>query len=1031
MKKIKRTGMLILAVLLILCVQISSVAFAAPSTTAPVGDENTALEIGDILMFYVDVTSNYKLSKLDGTVTFDSNVVELIQDYSDVMPYLDSAYEPPQEYSQNANGISCSVSVRDDATDGFDFTNGERFLQFKFKLLRKTTPEIDFFFTGAVSFDGKQVVFADVVEPGTSCETTLQILPDGMIPLSSCDITLDQTHFVYDGMEKQPVVTVKHGAHTLIPGTDYIWAYENNTNVGTASVHVMPLGSKYSGYQVIDFTIGTTDTPLPSVENCEIIMKDATYIYNGLPHYPEITVKDGDKVLTDGEDYILVFSDNVNVGTCTVNICGFFNYVGVVTREFEIISAEKEKTSISKASIAMDKTFSYTGAPITPPITITYNGSTLAEGTDYTLSYENNVEPGTGKVIITGIGSFTDTKEVEFEIVKPQVEKVSLNNCSVTLDKSVFTYDGQAKEPVVTVKHGSTTLAKDTDYTVSYSNNVNAGNGSVTVTGTGNYTDSVTLTFAIKEPQKSQFTWGTDNWNFNNSAPKYFPKSTYKDHISDDYLNVFKNNLTNSEYFLIFESDTSWNINSKWSGSCYGMSSLTLLAKEGLLPFGSFQAGATKLTDLASPVNNKDVSSLITYYQLLQVKEVITQQYRTVPYRSHEENIKAIISALDENTTCIVGFKKDGWGGHAVLAYGYEYGSWTFDGVTYDGCIKICDPNSSTAYNKEANIYFNTNSYNWAIPRYSYVPITSATGAKFNYVGADVNHINLGGYLSGSANNTIENYVARIDANAISDNRTVSKVMGNEGVYMNHAAAPGEIVEDYSYFMGGESQGTAGYNLYDAESAYKVVQDTPVKLDLSIDYEDCFMTASSMAGTSVIFDNEGFVEVKGDSSDFKLSITSDKDHPTSWFTISAEGTGASSASLKLAEDGYILSSDSLKDVSLKALNKDSVATVSFSTDLPSVYIYEINESTIGIKVDSDNNGTYETELETKPADDTLLGDVNLDGKLNVKDATAIQKHLASIAPLNDKGLAVADFNTDGKVNIKDATAIQKKIAGLA
>ncbi len=1029
MKRIKRTGMLILAMLLILCVQISSVAFAAPSTTAPVGDEDIPLEVGDILMFYVDITSNYKLSKLEGTVTFDSNVVELIPDFSNTMPYLDSAYEPPQEYSQNANGISCSVSVSNDATDGFDFTNGERFLQFKFKLLRKTIPEIDFFFTSATSFDGRQVVFADMIEPGTSCETTLQVLSDGKIPLSSCDIILDKTHFVYDGTEKRPNITIKHGAHTLAPGTDYIWAYENNTNIGTASVHVMSLGWDYSGNEIVNFTIGTTDTPLPSVEDCEIIMKETSFVYNGLPHVPEITVKDGDKILTDGVDYILAFTDNVNVGTCTVNICGFFGYSGVVTREFEIVSAEKEKISISKTAFVMDNTFSYTGAPITPPITITYNGTTLAENTDYTLSYENNTDPGTGTVIITGIGNFTDTRRVPFEIVKPVVEKVSLNDCTITLDKSVFTYDGQAKEPTVTVKHGSTTLAKDTDYTVSYSNNVNAGNASVTVTGMGNYTDSVTKSFSIQAPQKAEFIWGTDNWNFNNSAPKYFPKTTYRQQINDTYLSALKANLTNSEYYYIFEADNSW-LDAQWGGSCYGMSSTTTLAKAGLFPFANYKAGATKLTDLPAPVNDTEISSLVTYYQMLQVKDVIQQQYRTLPGKTHEANIKSILSTLDSNTLCLIGFKKAGWGGHAILAYGYEYGSWTFDGITYDGCIKICDPNSSTAYNKEANIYFNTKSYNWAIPRYSYVPITSASGAVFNYVGANIDHINFGGYLSGSSNNTISDYVARIDATAISDNRTVSKVVGAEGLYMNQAAAPGEIVEDYSYFVGGESEGTAGYNLYDADSAYKVVQDTPVELDLSIDYENCFMTASSKAGTSVLFDNNGFVELKGDAADFSISMTYDTNYPTSWFTIDVEGSGSSTATLQQKEDGYILSSDSLKDVSVKALNKNVTATASFSTDYPSVYIYEINETTIGVKVDTDSNGTYETDLETESGDDTLTGDVNLDGKLNVKDATAVQKHLASIAVLDEKGLTVADFNGDGKINIKDATAIQKKIAGL-
>lgn len=58
----------------------------------------------------------------------------------------------------------------------------------------------------------------------------------------------------------------------------------------------------------------------------------------------------------------------------------------------------------------------------------------------------------------------------------------------------------------------------------------------------------------------------------------------------------------------------------------------------------------------------------------------------------------------------------------------------------------------------------------------------------------------------------------------------------------------------------------------------------------------------------------------------------------------------------------------------------------------------------------------------------ILGDANLDAKVNVKDATAIQKHIAQIAELSDDGLVCADCNSDIAVNIKDATWIQKFVA---
>ena len=63
-------------------------------------------------------------------------------------------------------------------------------------------------------------------------------------------------------------------------------------------------------------------------------------------------------------------------------------------------------------------------------------------------------------------------------------------------------------------------------------------------------------------------------------------------------------------------------------------------------------------------------------------------------------------------------------------------------------------------------------------------------------------------------------------------------------------------------------------------------------------------------------------------------------------------------------------------------------------------------------------------------DEFKTGDVDLNGSINVKDATAIQKHIASLITLEEKALALADVTADKSVNVKDATAIQKFVAGI-
>lgn len=58
------------------------------------------------------------------------------------------------------------------------------------------------------------------------------------------------------------------------------------------------------------------------------------------------------------------------------------------------------------------------------------------------------------------------------------------------------------------------------------------------------------------------------------------------------------------------------------------------------------------------------------------------------------------------------------------------------------------------------------------------------------------------------------------------------------------------------------------------------------------------------------------------------------------------------------------------------------------------------------------------------------GDANLDGKVNIRDATFIQKYSASLIQMSDLELLRAEVNFDGKINVRDATYIQKLLAGM-
>ena len=85
---------------------------------------------------------------------------------------------------------------------------------------------------------------------------------------------------------------------------------------------------------------------------------------------------------------------------------------------------------------------------------------------------------------------------------------------------------------------------------------------------------------------------------------------------------------------------------------------------------------------------------------------------------------------------------------------------------------------------------------------------------------------------------------------------------------------------------------------------------------------------------------------------------------------------------------------------------------------------------------------YENELQDDNGGGTLvikaitnnkteakyLGDVDLNGELNIKDATELQKFLADIISIDDDAMKNADFNQDGKLNILDVTSLRKFLA---
>lgn len=237
------------------------------------------------------------------------------------------------------------------------------------------------------------------------------------------------------------------------------------------------------------------------LEGAMVTLEQDAYAYDGTAHEPVVTVTMDDVPLTEGVDYSVAYANNVSAGTGTVTITGKGEYKGFASASFTILPAEIVDADVVLATSSAV----YTGKAVRPGLSVTVGGTTLLAGTDYTISYQDNVAVGTAQVTVTGKGNYAGTVAKPFEIVLPD-----LSGASVSVVSKVI-YTGLALTPVPTVTLGTKSLVEGRDYAVSYRNNVNAGTASVTITGTGGYRGAATTTFTIVKSsgawQKSGQRW--------------------------------------------------------------------------------------------------------------------------------------------------------------------------------------------------------------------------------------------------------------------------------------------------------------------------------------------------------------------------------------------------------------------------------------------------------------------------------------------------------------------------------------------
>ena len=341
-------------------------------------------------------------------------------------------------------------------------------------------------------------------------------------------ITGHKKTYDYDGTEK----TVSGYDVSITEGSTYAetdFTFNGNAEVKATVANTYPMGLKASdftnnntNYSSVTFVVNDgllvikpksiipdgPNTPDEKKTGIEVTNPEDS-IYDGLPHVNPLTVTDtktGTTLVKD-TDYTLSYSEDViNVGTVDVTVNGIGNYTGEFKKSYKITPKEYTVTTESAKKV-YDGTALTAGGKIEgivdgEVVVVHTTGSQTEVGSTpntYKLEWKK-ASSKNYKLKEDSIGTLTVTEQTidpgkDPDNPNPNYSGVTINNPSNSV------YDGKEHKwsPAVADKEGNA-LVEGTDYTVEYSTsdftNV-TGTITVTITGIGNYTGTVTRTYEI------------------------------------------------------------------------------------------------------------------------------------------------------------------------------------------------------------------------------------------------------------------------------------------------------------------------------------------------------------------------------------------------------------------------------------------------------------------------------------------------------------------------------------------------------
>ena len=316
-------------------------------------------------------------------------------------------------------------------------------------------------------------------------------------------ITFDPETSIYTPVGAQPKVIVKAFGQTLVEtedgeNGDYDVWFDDNDNIGEAKVTISGKGN-YQGETSKNFKIVPLD--MATIPDLQFVLDEGPFTYNGTAIEPYVDkvyfVIDGVEYGVDYDEENVVYSNNIDSGTGTVEITGMRNYTGKVQQTFTI--QPRDFSDPDRIWVIGDYDYEiYTGEAFTPAVKAVYYDDYLVDPATYTVEYSDNINAGTAKIIITGIDKNNINNHVETFVIDP--EWLDREDVTMPYARVLYTGDGKSIEADPTVTHKDQTLVRDRDYTVTYTGDTTKpGIIKTTVKGIGNYQGEYEFTYEIVE----------------------------------------------------------------------------------------------------------------------------------------------------------------------------------------------------------------------------------------------------------------------------------------------------------------------------------------------------------------------------------------------------------------------------------------------------------------------------------------------------------------------------------------------------